>query len=231
MKVGTILLVSLLVLILSGITIADSKGLQITEKNASISLLFVQTAEKGSFIAGAGDTYTLNLQNATPYTFYFSDRPYRIAGSFSNKKFIDMMNWSSAPNAAITLPGANASEDTVIVELSHPEYDATSGDMTYTARIIKNYQEGNLSDFFPNVDEKIPGSFDQVTLFIDSYTFTPTIDPIPDSFPIPTVPTLLGDTFPCPGPCIDEPTISPTPALTQTYPGSNSPFPCIVCFP
>lgn len=84
-----------------------------------------------------------------------------------NEKFIPGMNWTPSPNAAITLPGANASEDTLIVELSHPRFDAKTGDLVYTAKIIKDYQKGNLSDFLPQVDAGIAESFGQATLFID----------------------------------------------------------------
>lgn len=108
------------------------------------------------------------VDDGPKYTFYFSDRPYRIAGSLSYKDFIKMMIWTPAPNAAITLPGANSSEDTLIVELTNPKYDAISGNLSYTAKIVKNYQNEMLSDFLPDVDAGIHETFGTITLFIDN---------------------------------------------------------------
>jgi len=137
-------------------------------QSGPISIFYVQTAEKGTFTPGTDGTYTLTLIKAVPHTFYFSDRPDRIAGSQSNDKFISTFNWSPAPNAAITLPQAKYTEDTLILELANPRYNASSGDLIYTATIVKDYKKSTLSDFVHNVDAGIPQTFDRVTLFIDS---------------------------------------------------------------
>lgn len=163
-----ILICGILLLLLTGSSIAASQNQIHPDSNRSVNLLFVQSAENGTFQLQSEDTYLLTLQNAVPCTFYFSDRPERIAGSMSNEKYIKMMNWTPAPNAAITLPGANSTEDTLIVELKDPKNDSPSGNLTYTARIVKDYQKDMLSDFLPNVDSGIPEAFGQITLFIDS---------------------------------------------------------------
>lgn len=122
--------------------------------NQPVSLLFVQSAEKGEFIAESDGMYKLTLEQAVPYSFYFSDRPDRIAGSISNEKFFKNMNWTPAPNAAITLPDGNKSEDAIIVELMDPRYDSRSGNITYTVRIVRDYMQGKISDLLPDIMKK-----------------------------------------------------------------------------
>jgi hypothetical protein len=100
--------------------------------------------------------YTLTLSNVVPYTLYFSDRPDRIAGFTTIEDFISGFDWSVAPNAAISRPGAKESEDTMIMELSDPQYTASAHQLTYTAHVMNNYKGDKLSEFVDKSDPTLP---------------------------------------------------------------------------
>jgi len=139
--------------------------------NQSVSLLFVQEASSASLVPAGNGAYTLTLSNLVPYTIYFSDRPERIAGFVTMEDFISRFNWSVPPNAAITRPGAAASEDTMIVELSNPRYNAALNEMTYTVTVISNYQGNKLSELTAKADPAFPVELGRVSLFIDAWYF------------------------------------------------------------
>ena len=46
---------------------------------------------------------------------------------------------NNPPNAAIILPDENETSDMVIVELTNPQYNNTTGTLTYKARQLKEY--------------------------------------------------------------------------------------------
>lgn len=138
-----------------------------------VSLLFVQTANSGSFIKN-DDNYTLTLTNVSPYTTYFSDRPLRISGVSSTEEFVESWCYgansfdSDPPNAAINILGADDSEDVIIVELFNPVYDAEKETLQYDAKIISNSLSENLQNHQMRADASIPEEFDDVSLFIDN---------------------------------------------------------------
>jgi hypothetical protein len=135
----------------------------------AISFMFVQEAESGTFIESANNTYILTLLNVNPYTIYFSDRPYLIAGSVPMQLFLDGFNWGpeNPPNAAVVLRDANESEDVVIVQLTDPHYDEDNATLAYTATILENYTGDGLAYYTPKGDEAIPEAFSAVAVFID----------------------------------------------------------------
>ena len=138
-----------------------------TGVNQSVSLLFVQEAPSATLVPAGNGTYTLTMSNLIPYTIYFSDRPERIAGFSTMEDFISGFNWAVSPNAAITRVGAAASEDTMIVELSNPRYNAALHEMTYTVTVIGNYQGDKLKELAQKADPKLPAELGRVSLFID----------------------------------------------------------------
>ncbi|WP_321507442.1 hypothetical protein [uncultured Methanoregula sp.] len=140
----------------------------VMDQKTPVSLLFVQESPDATLIQGTDSTYTLTLGTVVPYTMYFSDRPDRVAGFTGMDDFISSFNWSVAPNAAISRPGAKESEDTIIVVLSNPRYNASAKRLTYTVSILGNYQESTLADFAAKADPVLPAALGKVSLFIDS---------------------------------------------------------------
>ena len=87
------------------------------------SFLFMQTAHSGTLSAKEGDgKRTLTLNDVSPVTVYFSEKPDREAGHESTAEFI--AEWSvgedsfeaNPPNAALDIIGAD-SQSIAIVEL------------------------------------------------------------------------------------------------------------------
>ena len=127
------------------------------------TFLYVQTAHSGTLSAEQADgRRTLTLNDVSPNTVYFSDRPDRITGHESTEAFI--AQWSdssdsfadSPPNAALDVMGADA-RSLAIVELMGAEYDAESNTLVYEVMLLDDESEGTF-----------PAAFAGVALFIDS---------------------------------------------------------------
>ena len=116
--------------------------------------MFVQTA-RGFTSDGA----TVTLQDVTPATLYFSDRPQRAVGHMTTADFVDL--WGEGddsfatdpPNAVLAFvdAGADAPSDTVVV-IKKPTLD--QGQLSYSIDVL----EGS-----------VPIQGGPVTLFIDPF--------------------------------------------------------------
>jgi hypothetical protein len=141
-------------------------------KTTEVGLLFVHAAPHGTLVsaAGADDRYMLTLENSAPQVIWFSDRPERHYGHLAIERFVDA--WESfgfakdPPNGALTLLRADDSEDTVIVELGRPSYDAKQHTLSFPARILR-HANGRLADFESDNDQGVPERFAEASLFID----------------------------------------------------------------
>jgi hypothetical protein len=135
-----------------------------------VDLLFVQTFSSGSLIENGDDGYTLTLEGSTGQTVYFSDRPERVVGKITDETFLDSRAFdpSDPPNAAI-VAGTGDNEDILVVELTEPALDTTTGTISYTARVLKSQPEGaQLADLAARqTDYSMAESLSQITLFID----------------------------------------------------------------
>lgn len=120
------------------------------EKKADF--LFVQTAKSMTFDP---DTSTLKLENVSPVTLFFTDRPERYAGNMETARFIPF--WSEGedsfksdpPNADVSILDGKTLKQTV-VELQNPVLDKDT--LTYTVKVI----EGEM-----------PAEGTEVAVFID----------------------------------------------------------------
>jgi len=105
------------------------------EKTADF--LFVQSAKSMSFDPA---TNKLTLENISPVTVFFTDRPERIAGNMKTTRFIPF--WSDGkdsfksdpPNADISIIEGKTLKQTV-VELQDPVLDGDN--LSYTVKVIK----------------------------------------------------------------------------------------------
>jgi len=136
--------------------------------NISPHFLYVQESSSGSFEPAGNGTYTLTLDSVVPYTIYLSDRPDRTAGFTHMDYYITGFDWSVAPDAAISRPGAKESEDTLIVNLSAPRYNSSARQLIYTATALNNYQGDTLAGFVTKADPALPRDLGKVRVFIDS---------------------------------------------------------------
>lgn len=126
-------------------------GEHVIDETKKPQFLFVVSAKSGAFEDG-----TLTLKDV-PLVIYFSDRPDRIAGHTSLKKFVE--DWhkgadsikADPPNATLSIFNKDGSKDAV-VELS--EVRLNEDLLTCKVRAL----EGN-----------IPKSFGPSSLFIDAF--------------------------------------------------------------
>jgi hypothetical protein len=103
------------------------------------------------------DDKTLTLQDVSPSTLYFSDRPERVVGHLTTEQFVQQ--WAEGPNSFFEDPpnavlsyvdaGATAPSDAVVV-LRDPVASGTS--LTYSIEVL---------------DGVVPTESGAVTLFID----------------------------------------------------------------
>lgn len=120
-----------LTFILLGVAVAAADE----EKKADF--LFVQSAKSMSFDPA---TNKLTLENVSPVTVFFTDRPERIAGNMKTTAFVPF--WSEGedsfksdpPNADISIVDGKTLKQTV-VELQDPALDGNT--LTYTVKILQ----------------------------------------------------------------------------------------------
>jgi hypothetical protein len=157
----------------SGCVGCNSDSANATE-NQTVTHIFIQEGSGGSFVNDSSGNYTLTMTNVVPYTVFFADRPARDVGFAPMDKFLKGFNFgaSNPPNAAIILPDENETSDMAIVELTKPQYNNTTGTLTYTARQLKEYsfESGWLQDQIGKADASIPERFGSITLVIDDCT-------------------------------------------------------------
>jgi hypothetical protein len=135
-----------------------------------ISLLFVQTAGSGSFtpIEGKDGSYLLTLNDVSPVTIYFSDRPYRVAGHLEMERFLEVMDFQVIPpNAAVDVIGPHEENDLVVVELCDPQYDLDEDTLKYTVSVLKE-PDHSYAVFNERHDGEIPGTFGAASVYIDN---------------------------------------------------------------
>jgi hypothetical protein len=146
-----------------------------TTEAKNVGLLFVQAAPHGTLVSVAGtkDDFTLTLRDSAKQVVWFSDRPERHYGHLAVGRFVAAWKQfgfgSDPPNAALTLLQADDKEDTVIVKLGAPRYDAATRSVSFPAHRI-SHAGGRLSDFEADNDGSVPESFADVSLFIDDTT-------------------------------------------------------------
>ena len=116
--------------------------------------MFVQTAQ-----GATSDGSTLTLNEVTPSTLYFSDRPKRVVGHMTTADFVDL--WGEGensfeedpPNAVLAFlePDDEAPEDAVVV-IQQPRL-----------------RDGQLSYSIQTLEGTVPPQTGPVTLFIDPF--------------------------------------------------------------
>jgi hypothetical protein len=143
------------------------------ENQVQPEFLMVQEANKGTFQKNSDGTYTLALEDANPYTVYFSNAPEKIAGSVSTGDFTEAFNWKELPNAAIVIREGDEKEDVAVIQIiEKPQYDAGAKKLVYKAKMIGDYNGENLKYFYAKKDDSIPSSFGWVSLFLDNVGVT-----------------------------------------------------------
>jgi hypothetical protein len=143
----------------------------------SVTVLFVQSAASGTLAAkeGAEGVFELSLSGVSAHTIWFSDRPAREAGVIETGTFaIDpVFDPADPPNAAVVVQ-TDSGQDTLVVELTAPRYDAAGDTITYDATPIATY----AGDVFTRIadqqeDAELPASFGLTSVLIDEVACRP----------------------------------------------------------
>jgi hypothetical protein len=119
---------------------------------AGAGLLFVQSVSSGGF---SGDELTLS--DADPLILYFSDRPQRLAGHMTVKRFLRLWEegrdsfGKNPPNAVLSVLDDRGVEN-VVVELLSPS--VAEGVWRYKVKVLSG---------------KVPAAFGAASLFIDAF--------------------------------------------------------------
>jgi len=127
----------------------------------------VQTAQSGNFGKDEHGDYVLILKDVSAQTIGFADRTDLDAGSVSTEKFLKMMTFDkkTPPVAAVVLAqGAKEDQDTILVELTEPEYDEGSQVLRYHVRLLDKLPP-TLQPWSTRADASLPGKFGGVSLF------------------------------------------------------------------
>lgn len=134
----------------SGIALASA--VRAEDSATSADFLFVQTALGMTYDPA---TKRMTLVDANPVTLFFADRPDRIAGNMTTERFLKLWGegkdsfLSDPPNADVSMIIDGSLAQTVVV-LKDPQYDGKT-----------------LSYAVEGVDNEIPTSGGQVSVFID----------------------------------------------------------------
>ena len=165
-----VLSVAALVLMAAGCLASPASG-QAAAKPEEVSLLFAQTAPRGTLRPAEGEgRFTLTLRDVAPQVVWFTDRPARHTGHLPVRGFVNQ--WASfgfvedPPNAALTLLGAHHTRDTVVLELDSPRYVKKIKGIRYSVLILDE-ASGNLEHYEDHRDDSIPEEFRSPSLFID----------------------------------------------------------------
>lgn len=135
-----------------------------------ISTMFVQAFHDGSWVPGASeDMYTLTLHGGLASTIYFSDRPDRVYGVTPTEDFLLTIGFSpqNPPNAALVVD-VDGVRDILVIELMNPMYDERAQVLTYDAKVLGAYEEGDLGYLAVQQEDLILAEqFGAGALFID----------------------------------------------------------------
>lgn len=129
--------------------------------------LMIQHGSKATIEHMPGDkTFTITLQDVSPYVAYFSDRPERKAGTVPLQEFLKLWERQGAQSFQNDPPNANfnameigtSNSDGIknfLIELTNPQYDSQANTLRYTAIPL------------PGTEIPKPNTLNYVTLFID----------------------------------------------------------------
>jgi hypothetical protein len=142
---------AIVVLLTIGVVSVRAEPQTVIDDSKNLQYLFTMAAKSGTY---ADNTLRLT---GVPLVVYFSDRPHRIAGHMDLQAFLEMWDEgvdnfkADPPNAELAIFEESGVTHTVLI-VSKPAVDGD--DISFDVDVI---------------DEKIPATFEQSTLFIDNF--------------------------------------------------------------
>jgi len=143
------------------------------KKPAKVNFLYSQIAESGKLTAKNGNTFTLTLNNVSPLTVVFSERPVRKSFTIDTAVFVATFRkklGDKPVNAAIVFKSKDSTGkiDTAVFLISEPNYDKNSKTLTYTVVDISINGKEKAVTYQGEKISQLPNEFGSVSLFIDS---------------------------------------------------------------
>ena len=142
-KLNTILSVFLLLIAFSPVANANKTR----PAKANQNYLMVQSAQTADIKQNQNsNTYTVTLENVSPYVSYFSERPDRKAGTMHIDEFLKLWTHqgkdsfsANPPNADLHATQIMSSSEAINfpIELTNPVYNHESKTLSYTATPLK----------------------------------------------------------------------------------------------
>jgi hypothetical protein len=148
-------------------------GPEATPEAEDTGLLFVQSFTASTLGPGEDSgLWTLALSGSSGQTLYFSERPNRLVGTIDTGPFIEAFRDETASdpaNAAVVAQVGATDEVTFVVELVGMVFDAATGDLTYTVRLLgdPSVLEMVLPEA-PLMEIGGPAAYDATQIFIDA---------------------------------------------------------------
>ena len=137
--------------------------------------LYIQNAKSGFFVPVEGEKnlYILTLKNVSTWTIHITDTPEYATTKLHTRTFLDTVDFShEPPSAVIELIEGHEEADLITVRLTEPVYNPEEETLKYKAEIISHdyapeYAKRHAGeDLVARVDERIPGSFGDVIVYI-----------------------------------------------------------------
>jgi hypothetical protein len=142
------------------------------------TFMFVQTFGSGSLAPseGAAGELVLTADHLAGQTLFCSDRPERIVGMVPTETFLGASGTggmgftpSDPPNAALVFGGdGDSPAEIAVVELIDPRYDAATGNVAYTVKVLEDVTSIDLNlGQTPLAQIDAMRDFGAASLFID----------------------------------------------------------------
>ena len=145
--------------------------------------LFVLRAGGGEIERVRAGVFELVLRRLASAVTVFSDRPQRVVREQRLRSFVKGWNGlgfgSDPPNAALSVAGAPAARDVLVLELSRPRIGAGGRTLRFRARPLAGAPDGSLRRFAGRADRARVRRFGSASLFVD-----PSGQQVPASFQI-----------------------------------------------
>jgi len=179
-----------LLLTLAAASPAGAQALPEAKPVPGVGDLFVLRAGGGEIERVRAGVFELVLRRPASAVTVFSDRPQRVVREQRLRSFVKGWNGlgfgSDPPNAALSVAGAPAARDVLVLELSRPRLGAGGRTLRFRARPLGGRPNGSLRRFAGKADRATERRFGSASLFVD-----PSGQQIPASFQISGIPGSL----------------------------------------
>lgn len=136
--------------------------------------MFLQSAERGRLERTGDDKWKLTLFGVAPDTYYFANKPQRIAGTSDTSRFLRGFGFEETdpPNAAIVFK-TPARESSLIAEVTRPSYNPKTKSLSYVLRpLSKDKAPEQFAYWNTEKSSPLPNRFGKTDVILGSCSDT-----------------------------------------------------------